>query len=98
MSKPNPQTYWAQRCVDSQHTMAMLPVELNEVANEIIEQGEKLQIESVLFEAKAAEFWSKARVALYKKGYRAALSNGLGWNEDAMNDGIKVVNIVKKQG
>jgi hypothetical protein len=94
-------TEWAKKCLDSNGSMIMCPKDMADKAQEMITKSDdflKLAREfdkaSAEFDNYAKNFWFEMRQSLEKLNYADIFSKNIGWNEQAKNEGVKVINIM----
>lgn len=99
---PNPKNIaeWEKRCKESNGSMVLIPADLENISKEhrahledIITKSNAFNKEKAIFENEAANFWFNFRMLLDGMGVKDIWEKGLGWNNQAIEDGVLVVNI-----
>lgn len=100
MPKKNIAQEWAERCAKSNGTMIMLPESMQEAAKEFKERSESYKEKAREFDKLTADFdtyaknfWHQLRQAVEEKGHPEIYSRNIGWNKQAADDGLFVINI-----
>jgi len=102
MSKKNIDKNWAELCASSKGSMIMVPDVMTENADEFLKKTDdflKLSKEfnkaNADFDVYAKTFWHKMRQAIEEKGIvNDIYEKNIGWNMQAKEDGVKVINII----
>ena len=102
MGKKSKVEQWINKCADSNGTMIMLPAKMSEKGDKFIEES-KEYIEkcrafdkmTAEFEVYAKNFWHEVRLGLEKDNVKGAFSNNVGWNQQALDEGVKVLNVIQ---
>lgn len=102
MPKKNISEEWAKICAKSNGTMVMVPQELAKEADAHVESIKEVEALAKKFNkldaekrVESAKFWHKVRQILEKSGNDEIYSCNVGWNERALKEGVKVINISK---
>lgn len=86
---------WAENCANSRGTMVVLPSEFSSQANEVDEKVKQLRILEAELNNLSQNMWYAIRKHLNDKGISGALTMDMGWNAEAKEDNIWVINMTK---
>lgn len=100
MGKKNIAQLWAENCAKSNGTMILLPESMQESAAEFKQRSDAYKEKAREFDKLTAEFdtyaknfWHQLRQAVEEKGHADIYSKNIGWNKQALEDGLFVINI-----
>lgn len=103
-NKKNEALSWAEKCDRSNGMQILLKDEDKKLAEDfkkILDEFNKKEAEFNTtrreFLLEVDTFWVKIKKSLYESGNKSVLENNLGLDQDAMDEGVLVVNLTKPQ-